>query len=47
MTPKTPGSWLALLATVSGILLPFVPPAYVIYAQAITAGIGAAAVKLP
>jgi hypothetical protein len=46
MTPKTPGSWLALVATIMGIALPFMPPQYVIYAQAAVAGIGAAAVKL-
>jgi hypothetical protein len=47
MNPKTAGSWLALITTVAGIVLPFLPPAYVMYGQAIVAGLGAAATHLP
>ena len=47
MKPQTAGSWLALLATVLGVAAPFVPPAYTLYVQAVTAAVGAAAVKLP
>lgn len=47
MKPQTPGSWLALLATVLGIALPFLPPQYTVYGQAVLAGVGAAATKLP
>jgi len=46
IAPKTPGSWLAVLATVGGILMPFVPPQYQLAASAVLAGVGAAASKL-
>jgi hypothetical protein len=41
------GAIFATLATILGVLLPFVPPQYMIFAQAGVAGLGAAATKLP
>jgi hypothetical protein len=46
IAPKTVGSWLALLTTIGGMLMPLVPPQHQLAAGAILAGIGTAATKL-
>jgi hypothetical protein len=46
-TKVTLGSVLAAVAGIGGILLPFLPAQYQLYAQAILAGITYAAYKLP
>lgn len=45
--PQTKGSWLALLAAIAGIVMPYVPPQYQLLAQAAIAGVGTFATYLP
>jgi hypothetical protein len=45
--PQTAGSWLALLATLAGLVTPLLPPQYQLAGQIIVGALGSAAVKLP